>query len=96
VNAREAMQAFRVGLQRWIPYIRRCTHATDVVVQMKDNDVVVSLMIGTVPYVRTFTSQSVYGPITPRGVQARQKLCRFADDIILGALEAYKESKKPT
>lgn len=93
MNALEAMQAFRVGLQRWTYYIRRCTHSTDVVVRMQDRDVVVSLTVGTVPYVHTFTSQHVYGPITTRGVRPHQKLCRYADEVILGALQAYKESK---
>jgi hypothetical protein len=95
LNIQEAMKAFWRGMQRWVPYIKRCTHSNDVVVRMQGNDVVVSLTVGTVPYVHTFTSKHVYGPFTTRGVQAKHKLCRYADEVILGALEVYKESKKP-
>lgn len=90
------MKAFRAGMQRWVPYIQRCTHSTNVTVRMRDRDVVVSVTLPTASYVHTFTSRDVYGPITTRGLRPHQKLCRFADAVILGTLELYKEMKAQT
>jgi len=36
----------------------------------------------------------VYGPIGTRQIRPHQKVCRFADQVILGALQAYKDSKE--
>lgn len=87
------MLAFRAALLRWVPYIKRCTHSTDVAIRMQDRDVVVSLTVGTVPYVHTFTVHDVYGPIGTRQLRPHHKICKFVDQVILGALQAYKDSK---
>jgi hypothetical protein len=86
------MRAFRASLEQWTHYIVRATHATDVSVQMDGRDVVVFLRMGTLPYQHRFTSMLVYGAIGTRQIRPHQKVCRFADEVILGALQAYKDS----
>lgn len=92
MTATEAMRAFRDSLAKWIPYIVRATHATDVSVQLDGRDVVVFLRLGDMPYQHRFTTMLVYGAIGTRQVRPHQRVCRFADEVILGALQAYKDS----
>ena len=94
MNGLEAMRAFRDSLHQWVYYITRATHATDVSVTMDGRDVVVFLQLGSMPYTHRFTSMLVYGPIGTRQIRPHQKVCRFADQVILGALQAYKDSKE--
>ena len=90
MNAAGAMRVFRDSLVRWIPYIQRATHITNVSVSMEGRDVVVLMVAQGFEYRHRFTVQSVYGSIGTRPVHPHQKICRFADDLILATLEALR------
>lgn len=91
MNATQAMRVFRDSLVRWIPYIQRATHIVDVSILMEGRDVVVFLRYRDFEYQHRFTVQSVYGHVGTRQIHPHQKLCRFADEVILSTLEAWKK-----
>lgn len=84
------MRIFRDSLVRWIPYIQRATHITNVSVLLEGRDVVVLMEAQEFRYQHRFTVQSVYGNIGTRPVHPHQKICRFADDLILATLDALR------
>lgn len=87
------MVVFRDALSHWIPYMAWST-ATDVSVQLEGRDVVVFLRAPNFEYQHRFTLQMVYGNVGTRPVHPHAKVCKFADQAILAALEKIRERPK--